>query len=60
MIICTNKNQNHKINVQNKDHIDMKQQVNSNFNSKEYKLIHDRRKSIKKIQNTNYFRHLNN
>lgn len=44
----------------NKDHIDMKQQVNSNFNSKEYKLIHDRRKSIKKIQNTNYFRHLNN
>lgn len=39
MIICTNKNQNYKINVicKNKNHIEMKQQVNSNFNSKEYK-----------------------
>lgn len=53
MIICTNKNQNHKINVQNKDYIEMKQQVNSQTstprNTNRYMIKEKAQKKLKTL-----------
>lgn len=53
MIICTNKNQNHKINVQNKDYIEMKQQVNSQIstprNTNRYMIEEKAQKKLKTV-----------
>lgn len=53
MIICTNKNQNHKINVQNKDYIEIKQQVNSQTstprNTNRYMIKEKAQKKLKTL-----------
>lgn len=53
MIICTNKNQNHKINVQNKDYIEIKQQVNSQTstprNTNRYMIEEKAQKKLKTL-----------